>query len=401
MASKIRFFDSKTHLIVKELTVDVKGLDFTAGLHGSLSGNATIKVKAASESFLRSLKENSHFMTVHRDGFTPYGAVVEAAVINKGVCTLNFIGLYEFLDKMELMAAHKANAISSNTTIKKDDPSYLMQFCSDSPIGVFHSIVSELNETIVARGLLPFIDVGSLESFIDSTTSETFARVYRLNALEFPTVKAVIDKIFEDLEMDAITVDVLTGDTFGWVLGVLDSYNTFTISIDDKVRNITFEDSGDVSRSYSLATGTNLSGDTVVSKIDFDPAVAYTSFIANNPADKTSAIDRINRSSMADADKRKSQISFTVFNTAIRIQNVVEMTGPDFPLKKIVITQISVQNRNVTYTGQIVTDTSAIVKGITKPTNEARRMVYAPLGYATGTAKEVAFRQPGGTGWRA
>jgi hypothetical protein len=405
--AKIQFFDVFTGLPVREFEATiatpkaVTNLDYSAGLLGSLAGNGLISVDPASESFLKSLKENSHFLKVYRDGFTPYGAIVEAGVINRGVCTVSFIGLDELFGKVDLTVAHKANAIGENTTIRKDDPSWGAQFYSDSPLGVFEAVINEFNETMIARGQRPFIKIDGILDFIETLPAESFARNYRLNALEFPTLKSVVDSIFEDSEMSAITVELEPGDTFGWVLGVLTSYTTVVVNVADKVRNITFEDSGDVSRSYSLATGTNLSGDTVVSKIAFDPTVAYSSFIANNPADRTTAIDRINRSALADADKRKQQVSFTVFDTRIKIQNVVELSGGTFPLTKIVITQIVVKGRDVTYTGQAVTDAAQIVKGISKPMDEARRLVYGPLRYAGSTAKEVAFKKDGSTGWRS
>lgn len=402
MPSRIRFHDGLgDRPFVRELNVDLMGLDYTAGLHGSMSGNTVIEVQDSNESFLKSLKENSHFLKVYKDEFEPYGCVVESAVIDKGYCTLNFIGWYEYLEKIALMVAHKANAIGEKTTVSKDDPSWSANLYSDVPLGVFEAAIDELNRMMIARGLVPFTDASAMLSYIESTNAEIFARVYRVNALEFPTVKSVIDKILEDDEMDAITVSVAPGDNFKWILGVLEGYTTVTMNLDDDIRNITFEDSGDISRSHSLATGTDLEGNIVLSQIPFDSTVAYSSFIASNPADRTTAIDRINRSSMADADKRKNQVTFTVFDTSIRLQNVVELTMDDSTVTKIVITQVAVKDMDVTYTGQIVTDTTAIVKGITKPNSQIRKEIYNPLGYAAETSKQTAFKQPGGTGWRS
>jgi hypothetical protein len=400
--AKIKFYDVHTHEFIREFTgAELGPLDYTPGLHGSCPGTGSIRVRPDSENFLNTLKENSHFMKVSKDGYEEHGVVVKNAVINRGRLNLRFGGWSEFMETQELMAAHKANSIGEYTKVNKDDPSWSVNFASDSTIGVFYLLLKEQNKTIAARGLKTFMEIGDLLSYVDSSNSETFSKVFRLNSIEVPTFKSVMDKVFEDNEMDAITVKLKEGDTFGWTIGVLTSYNTIVLNVADGVRNITFEESDDVSRSYSLATGTDLSGDTVLSKINFDGSVAYSSYIATNPSDKTTAIDRINRSSMADADKRKEQISFTVFNTMIGIQDVVELYGTNFPLKKIVITQMNVNGREVTYTGTVVTDTTTIVKGISKPTSELRRSIYRPLGSALGTAKEVAFKQPGSTGWRA
>jgi hypothetical protein len=397
---KLKFFDPHTGNLVREFTDSVFGLDFTPGLHGSLEGNASIKVEADSESFLKSLKENSHFVKIFRDHQVPYGAIVEAATINHGVCSLKVIGWDQLTDKIEMTAFHKANAIGEKTIVKKEDPSWSVNWASDSAVGVYYLQMKELRNTMIARGERPFFELGNIRDFIESSTAETFAREYRFNSLEFPTVKSVSAKIFEDSEMETIVVTVDDSDVFIWKLDVLTYYRTVELS-SSLVRDIKFEETSDVSRSYSLATGTDLSGDTVLSKITYDPTVAYSSFIASNPADKTTAIDRINRSAMADADKRKEQVSFTVFDTLIGIQDVVELSGPKMPLTKIVITQISINDRNVTYTGTVVTDASVIVKGIRKPTDEVKRMIYKPLDYASDTAKEVAFKQPNSTGWRS
>lgn len=402
MASRIRFHDGLgARPFVRELNVDLMGLDYTAGLHGSMSGNTVIEVQESNESFLKSLKENSHFLKVYKDVFEPYGCVVESAVIDRGYCTLSFIGWYEYLEKIAMMVAHKVMAIGEKTTISKDDPSWSANIYSDVPLGVFEAVIDEINRMMIARGLTPFMDASALLPYIESAVTETFARVYRVNSLELPTAKSVIDKVLEDSEMDAITVSVDPGDNFKWVLGVLEGYTTVTMNLDDDIRNITFEDSGDVSRSHSLATGTDLEGNIVLSQIPFDSTVAYSSFISSNPADRTTAIDRINRSSMADADKRKQQVTFTVFDTSIRLQNVVELTMDDATVKKIVITQVAVKDSDVTYTGQVVTDTTAIVKGITKPNSEIRKQIYDPLGYAAETSKQTAFKKDGSTGWRS
>lgn len=401
--ANVRFYNPRTYNFVRQFDSELVDAAITAGLHGSLGGKIMLEVTPANTAFIDSLHENSHFLAISVDEHSTYGAVIESAIVNKGICTVELRGFYEYLGIIPFISSHKMNAMGESTVIPDSDPSWTKYFYSSSPVGLLYDILMNLAEMQVASGYAPFFDAELLRRYAEENASEEWAKSYRLNSTEFPSTASIVDDIFKDTDLGQLKVTVNAGDRFQWVLDIADTYSIVAIAeAYDAVKEVTFEPGDTVSRTFSYAVGTNLQDQQIISKQDFDSDVAFSGYVSDAPADRTSAIERINYSSRADAEKKGAQISFKTFDTSIQLLDAVSIGGTYLETKFAVVTQIAIEGTEVTYTGQCVTDASTVVKNLRKPTGDViRRLVYKPVGYAVHQTKRTAFKQPGSTGWRS
>src|SRR5690606_8649493 len=95
---------------VANLSSNVIDLSYTIGLNGSVKGYVEVESTESNREVLLSLKENSHFV---KFGLTKiYGGVVNDVKADKNIYTINFIGAYEWLEKVDASASHKAALLS-------------------------------------------------------------------------------------------------------------------------------------------------------------------------------------------------------------------------------------------------------------------------------------------------
>lgn len=391
----------RNYSLVSDLSADIVTLSYNANLNGSLGGEAVIEVTPANRALVESFKENSHFIEVARDGFRSEGAVIEASVIVGNQATVSIIGFWEYAAKIDVWPSHKA--LASNVVYTPDDMSVVKTFYSDTAEGLLFEVVYNVRQVMDNRGFSTPITANPLLAVMESQDDVKWGKSYRLNGLELPTLQAVLSDIFSDAELNQLKITLSTSnDRFVWVIDTFQSYVVHTIDeAIAEVHTVNIERSDQQARSFSLMTGTNLNDDDAVSMLPMDGGVAYSVLMPESPKAATDAIERLNDAQIADAARKKDQITFTTFDTSIGLLDGIKISGQKLSEIQAIVTEYEVEGQEVTYTAQIVDSLDSIVSGLRRPSSFVRRAIYNPLGSAQSTARKTAYKKDVSTGWRS
>ena len=400
--AKLRLFGARSFNQVADLSRDLINLSYTEAAYGSLEGTATVEVTTANRSLLESMTEASHYCKVSSDDSDMSGAIVKDCYIDKGIAHVSIIGFLEYLEIVPAMASHKANSVNSSTTVLQEDPSWTKIFYSDSTIGLFWEVFNNLRSQMITQGFTPFFTMSGLQSIVeDSSTSQDWGKSYRLNTLETPNMAEIYSDLSEDDEFLPIKVSVDSSASFTWTLSGLTSYNLTVIDeAVDNVHTVSKERGERTHRAMSLASGSDLKDNALISKLDFSESAAYSSAFSESPAKSALNITRANRANIAGANRRLDQLTFTTWDYSIPIFGAVSISGQNLPTTLAVVTQKVVEGQSVTYTATIVDSVSELIPGLKKPTSEARRLIFEPAKLGNRRSIRQGLQKQNPTGWR-
>lgn len=401
MDANLVLYHGKTLNKVADLSNDIVNLSYTIGLNGSVKGYAEVEATSNNRELLSSLKENSHFVKFGLSKI--YGGVVNDAKPNKNIYTINFIGAYEWLEKVDASASHKASL--SSGAASDSDYSWIKVFYSDSTVGVLYEILKNLRESMNVRGYdSSLLNFNSLRNFIISNQSSTiWNRSYRLNALETPTVQSVIEDVLSDdgMELFRIRVSSDLNEAFVFIFEVVSSSSVLNIDeASDSVFNVS-QDGADVERrAFSISKGTDLMDRSVVERVDWDDSVAYSSLLNNVPQERSNAIRRSAVTAANAAATRYGTLSFSSFVDNIDPLNYVTIGSDRMNTVSGIVTEKSIEGNTISYVVQI--GSAASFNGVLKkPSDEMRRIIFNPLGSALNVSGVAANRKENATGWRS
>lgn len=395
------FYHGKTRTFQQSLDEEaIRNLSFTVGLNGSVKGFMEVEDTLANRSLLSSLKENSHGVKVGVG--KSYGGFVESAVRERGLWIVNFIGAWEYFEKVDAIAAHKA-AVASGAA-HGDDASWVKLFYGDSALGVLHEVLVNQRASMVARGFDPeLLDFSQLRSHVVSTLDPTWARSYRLNSLEVPTLQSVISDVVGDdgMQLFRIRVSNTVSEPFKFFLEVVPSASVY--DLDEAVDDIAqiSRDVGEASRrSFSIAKGTDLQDASVVERVNFDSDVAYSALMASAPQERSGAIQRFATVNAQAHGAREGSFEFTTFSDAYDPLDFVTLdVSADGWNSQGIITEKRLEGSKFTYVVQ-EGDAPAFNGAVVKQPDLGRRIVFNPLHSAATIAGIAANRRENSTGWR-
>lgn len=400
--AQFKVYSPRGYSLVRDLSSDLINLSYTEAAYGSLEGNATIEVTDSNRSLLQSMTEASHFCKVSSDSSPMSGSIVKDCYIDKGIAHISIIGFLEYLEIVPAIASHKANSIDSSTTVLQEDPSWTKIFYSDSTIGLFWEVFNNLRTQMTLQGFTPFFSMSGISSIVEqSSGSQDWTKSYRLNTLETPNMAEIYSDLTEDDEFLPIRVTVDASDTFTWKLTGLTSYNLTVIDeATDDVHTVSKERGDRTHRAMSLASGSDLKENALISKLDFSSSAAYSSAFSESPAKSALNITRANRANIAGANRRLDQLTFTTWDYSIPIFGAVSISGQNLPTTLAVVTQKVVEGQSVTYTATIVDSVSELIPGLRKPTSEARRLIFEPAKLGNRRSIRQGLQKQTPTGWR-
>lgn len=396
----LHFYTGKTLEHVRDLSSDLINISITASLNGSLGGSITIEETSANATFLKSLKENSHFIKVGLD--KAYGCVVESATKNKNIWTVEVCGALEYFDKIDAIPSHKAGL----TTISADDNDYsnIKVLYSDSPLGILYEVLRNNSSSMTARGFSSsLINYSSLLGSISSSASTSWSRSYRINGLETPSLKSILDDLVEDSSMPllAITTSQNFTNNFAFVFEVIDEASAHLL---DEAVDSVFEVAEDISfggsRSYAIARGTDLKGRSRLERVNFSSSGAYSSLTVSLPQEKSGAIRRRAIDAAASEAASEGILTFSSFEDNINLLDFVELSSAAMPVKRGMVVEKAIEGQKITYTLQLGGEASfgAVLK---KPLDGLRKIIFKPLNETSSLSLKNASRKSNSTGWRS
>ena len=396
----IHFYNGKSLAHASDQTNNIINLSYTIGLNGSVGGEVTLEETTTNSNFLKSLKENSHFI---KFGLVKtYGGIVESVSKNKNIYTIKFIGAYEYFDKMDAIASHKADAMSG--AAYDTDQSFVKVFYSDSSVGILYESLRNLSESITARGYsADLFDYSNIRNSIVGNNTSVWGRSYRLNSLETPTMRDVVEDIIGDdgMQLFRIRVSNKYTEDFMFIIEIVESSNYHTVSESgDSVFKVRQEMNESQSRAFSTAKGTDLKDRSVIERVDFDENVAYSSLLTENPQEKSAAIRRFASSAAVTASATEGTLSFDSFSDIYDPLDYLSISSLSMAEVSGIVTEKVVEGEVITYTIQ-VGPTASFNAAISKPSGELRRIIFNPLSRTSKTASKTAGRKENSTGWRS
>lgn len=397
--AEIKFFKGKSLSYERVLEEEVINLNFNVGLHGSIDGEAEIEVTPENIIFISSLKKNSHFIKIKKNS-NHYGALISSVFINNSIATINFIGFYEYMEMVIAISSGKAS-ITGTSAIQETDQSWVENYYADTPLGLFYGILRNNQEVMEARGYSVNYDISQLIPYITMNSNSEWSRSYRVNSLEAKALKSIINDILNDVEIEGIEFYVDGSNTFKWFIKPITSYEIVEINeAEDDVFNLEFGEDDSKSASYSVLTGTALNGDDLISTLPFNDDLAYSTFVVENPVERTSEIGRLNTQGQLNEENKGGQLSFSTYTDDIKLLSQVTISSPKLGDHTGIVNEYIIEGREVRYTMQLIT---GVVKtgGLRKPTNVGRKIMFNPLNYSVNTTRGQVFKKnQAPTGWR-
>lgn len=400
----LAFYDSATrgdkHLIEDSI---VNSPNHVYGPDGNLDLELEVALTDANAALLHSLEPNSHFVVFGTgQGDLRVAGIVEDCYINNNIAKIIVVGFKQLLQKIVHYSSDKIGSLGSNTVIRKDDQSHNKNFYSDVPEGILYALLRDLERSMEVKGFSKFWTYGNMRSFISDNTSTTWGDSYRLNSPELPLAGDIVSDVTDSDTISLLRV-TFSEDDGNFIFNLNFSDHNPTVTLDegtDPIWDITHEDSEAERSRYSMATGTNLSDQTIVSMIDFDESVLMTMSVVDTPSESVKSLASINESSMKKKRTRKGQVSFKSYRSDIvDLHDKVTIDSDHMPAPiTLVIDEITLEGNIFTFTGT-QTSASGLVKHH-KTSSEYSRGTYTPLAVAAKRAQKSSFSRPGTTGWR-
>lgn len=407
MAANFSFYNGKTYELEKSFSSQIMGesFEYKNSPEGSVSGSLQIEISSSDSSFLNSLKENSHFVSFNLDGENDLiGGIIEDAYTNDGVCFISYVGFAEYLDKIRAISSYHSNSFDDNVTIPEKDLSWEKTFLSDTPEGLLYEVMLNLEEYMNSSGFSKFWRWNNIFAHINAINTNEWAKSYRLNSAEFPSMKSIYDEITGDYDCARLNIDVDTsGGIFKWNL----SFDTTTTMYDldtslDEIYNLEFEFNGIPSRTNSLAKGQNSNSEPVISRIGFSNSGAFSDFVANDTTNNsTDNVYSINENNISSLKSLQGQISFNTqvaeFANGFQIFNITT----DTLNATMVVSEVSFDGTEFTIRGNTTYLTEDLKKlKLRKPTNMLSGSIRNPLRESRYNARKSVFEEKRTTGWR-
>lgn len=396
----LHFYRGKELTHQSDQTDNIINLSLTGGLNGSVGGYVTIEVTPNNKPLIDSLKENSHFIRV---GHTKvFGAVVESVTQESNVATVNFVGGFEYMAKMDAIASHKANVTSGSAY--SGNKSWEKVFYSDSTVGILYEALRNNNETMDKRNYNSnLFNISPLRSHITSNTSNEWARSYRLNSFETPSMQDVLASILEDdgMELFRIRVSSNPSDNFAFIFEIVSSSDVVTINeATDNIFGIDNSVDESLRRSFSIAKGTDLEDRSVLERVSFDNSVAYSSLISEAPQERSSAIRRYASSSATNAQANYGQVTFNSYLDNINVLDYVTIDSPSMDAVSGIIVEKNIEGEIINYSMQ--TGPAASFNGeLQKSSGMYRKILFNPLHDTSVLGRKTAGKKDNTTGWRS
>lgn len=396
---EVKFYNGKTLKYIRTLEEDIINANLTIGLHGSIQGDLNIEINDNNNTFISTLKKMSHFMKIKKETQT-YGVIIESVFINNNIATINFFGFFEYLEHVIAIAPRKAGIIGTSS-IPNIDNSWIENFYSDTPLGLYYAILKNIQEVMTTRGYTPNFDITQLIPLISMSNDQEWSRSYRVNSLEAKTVKSIITDILNDVEIEGLEVYVDNSNTFKWIIKPITTYEVVSLNEStDDIFDIEFGEDDSVSASYSILTGTALNGDDLISTLPFDETVAFSTFIVENPVEKTSDIGRLNSQGQQNEKNKKGQLTFSSYNDDLKLLTDLTISSNKLGIQRGIINEYIIENNKVSYTMQLI-DGTVNTGGLRKPLSISRKIMFNPLNYSVDTSRGQVFKKNNApTGWR-
>lgn len=399
------FYHGKTRSHVASFTEDVLEVDLTPSLNGRLSGILTIQERQGTKSFLEAIRENSHFVKVGVDHV--YGGVTQAAVVEQGIWTIEIIGCYEYLEKIDLVSSHKAGVTSGVSG--GDDYSWIKLFYADSSLGILYEVLVNLSQSMVERGYnSSLFDYTNLRSNLVSTGVVEWGRSYRLNSLEVPTVQSVIEDILQDdgMELFRIRVTPTVMEDFRFIMEVVPSASVHSISeATSRIGEISRDTGAPVRRAFSIARGTDLRDNSRVERRTFDSNVAYSSMVTSVAQERSGAIGRQATTAASAELGRLGTFSFTSLEDDYDLLDyiILDASAGGWSSQGIITEKtISVTSKGPKFIHTVQEGPAPSFNGVlTLPSSLGRKIIFDKLDRASNVASVAANRQVNATGWRS
>lgn len=397
---EIRFYNGKNLQIEKTISnSEIINANFTVGLHGSLNGEVIINETDNNKNFLKSVSKLSHFIKLEKNSKI-YGAIISSVFINNNTYTINIIGFFEYLEEIIAVSTRKSTVLGTSS-IYNSDNSWIENYYADSPIGLFYGILKSTIEVMNDRGYSPNFDISELISHISMNTDKEWSRSYRINSLEAKTINSIIKDILNDIEMDGLKVSVDDSNTFKWKISIVKSFTEIYINeTTDNVFNIEFGEDDSKTAAYSTLTGTALNGNDLISTLKFNNSKAYSTFVVENPVEKTSDINRLNKQGQEIEKNKNGQLSFSRYSDNIDLLNIVTINSSKMGTHTGYVTEYTIDGKKVDYKIQLFNGTLKTA-GLRKPINTSRKILFNPLNYSLNTSRGQVFKKNNApTGWR-
>lgn len=399
---KVEFYIGKTLKHTNTINEDkILNISLTASVDGSLAGTIEIEANA----FTRSVRMNTHFLKIYYQTHV-FGAVIVKADTDKNITTIEVGGFSQYLENVDMYPYFKEDgSINKVNAIAEENKSFQLQFSADGPVGVLYAILLNQKRLIAKRGYgVPFDDSGLLP-YITNTTTNKWARSFRMNSAEIKSLDSVFEQLTTDPDFPPISFTTTPNqDDFKWVMNVVTSYGV--ISLDeavDPIGNIVLSPDDVNHAAISMAGGTDLRDRDLIAykKFQDDQNLAYSVDFVENNSEQTSVIGRIIDGSQRDAREKDGQLSFQSYSSNIPLFSLCKVKGTTLTEKNVIITQIEIEGQKTTYTGQVVKSNPQIINKLNKPTNLIKDTIFKPLNYATTKSRKVDFRKPNPTGFKS
>lgn len=410
MSATLNFYSAPTCQKVDTISADIIGSpNFNLSVNGSENGDITVIINNSNQAFLRSLKENSHFIAFSIDGINNiFGGVIDSAVCNVDECHIKYCGFSEYLDKIRAVSSF--HVLNGNVLIKDEDKSWIKNLVADTPEGLLYELFINLKERLDqytyngTNSFSQFWEFEDIFSVIAAKSTGTWKKNYQINSAELPTMKTIVDDILTDPDCSRFDAIIKTdNNTFKWSLS-FDKYNhdfSFNTAI-APIYDLTFELDGIKARINSLAKGEDDTGNTVISGVPFASNVAFSDFVNDETTNNATAnVSAVNRKNISSLKKMTGQCSFKTQDAQFAFVNSTIHITADTDIIDMLVTQVAFDGKEFTITGNTVgfSEDLSKLKG-SKPANLLSDVLGKPLGDSYSNSRKSLFEEPWTTGWR-
>lgn len=387
---------------------------FNEGINGSLGGYADFENTEGTRSFMGGVFENSHFIKIEVGDILLPGVVSSAHPSDDNAYfRLNFIGFWEYLDKITAISSH----LASNDSIaysENHDISWSKFFYAGSPEGVLLGVLTNLKESMSAAGYDDSVfNVNSIQSTALSRPGGS-SRSFRMNTFEYPSIQGIVQEVLDDDNILPLKVEASAGTAydsrFSFNIGFHTSYTRYDYNAsNDDVFDIKVTEGDVLRRSFSIATGSTLTDVNRYEKVTFDNDVAYSSIAIAHPSERSGTIRKSAERNAIKESANSGNFAFSL-NYVLTLPTVLSEVrlnlGNGDELRGFV-TEISIEGQTVTFTAQEyqegftgINDGSLKSVYFKKPAGDLRKVIFNPLDRTARLSQKNASARSNSTNWR-
>lgn len=372
------FYRPSDGAAVADLSASVAHFEYSAGLNGDFSGEAEVEIDindVAVNDFLKTVKENSHYLTVKFNN-QRHGAIVSAISLKENIYTVEFIGFMGYMEKIIAYPSHRRISGSKTVTVKKDDRSFVKTLYADTSIGLFYGLMRELSIVMSADGYRVPFDLSAILAAISAEdfSGSTWQRTYRLNGLDLTDMRSALDDSLKEGDF-VLHVGVSTSNGFRWILSPAKTHATGRSLAAGSYFDGELMPGESIARSASYVAGTDVFGNELVSRAAMDSTVAYSSHIADGKQQDVRNLQNYNLLEVQSTQNSRHQVKFSTFNDDVALNEKVTIDMDYAGQYVAVINDVSVSGTVVTYTGQVVeVEANGIIPGLRRASNAVKSL---------------------------